>query len=75
MCLLVGVNKCFGPEKGLWLILFGASDLLGAGVLGDSLGSLGDSVFGQLSGEQESHGSLDFQTGDGAPLVVVGKAR
>ena len=32
-------------------------------------------MFGQLSGEQESHGSLDFPTGDGAPLVVVGKAR
>ena len=32
-------------------------------------------MFGQFSGEQESHGSLDFPTGDGAPLVVVGKAR
>lgn len=51
------------------------SDLLGAGVFGDSLGSFGDGVFGQLSGEQESHGSLDFPTGDGASLVVVGKAR
>ena len=50
-------------------------NLLGAGVFGDCLGSLRDGVFCQLSGEQESHGSLDFPTGDGASLVVVSKAR
>lgn len=72
---VVGVcNKFFGPEKGLWLLIRGRN-LLGASVFGDSLGSFRDGVFGQLSGEQESHGSLDFPTGDGAPLVVVGKAR
>ena len=47
--------------------------LLGAGVLGDSLGSLRDSVLGQLSGEEETDSSLDFSGGDGGPLVVVGK--
>jgi hypothetical protein len=31
-------------------------------------------VLGQLSGEEEPHGSLDLPGGDGGPLVVVGKA-
>ena len=48
-------------------------DLLGAGVLGDGLGALRDSVFGQLSGEEETDSSLDFPGGDGGPLVVVGQ--
>jgi hypothetical protein len=47
--------------------------LLGAGVLGDSLGSLRDGVLGQLSGQEETDSSLDFSGGDGGPLVVVGK--
>ena len=49
------------------------SNLLGAGVLGDCLGSLRDSVLGQLSGQEETDSSLDFSGGDGGPLVVVGK--
>jgi len=49
------------------------SNLLGAGVLGDSLGSLRDSVLGQLSGQEETDSSLDLSGGDGGPLVVVGK--
>ena len=48
-------------------------NLLGAGVLGDGLGSLRDGVFGQLSGEEETDSSLDFPGGDGGPLVVVGQ--
>lgn len=48
-------------------------DLLGAGVLGDGLGALRDGVLGQLTGEQQTHGSLDLSGGDGAPPVVVGK--
>ena len=47
--------------------------LLGAGVLGDSLGSLRDGVLGKLTGEEETDSSLDFARGDGGPLVVVGK--
>ena len=43
-----------GPEKGL-LFRYGGSllehSLLGAGVLGDGLGSLRDGVLSQLSGE------------------------
>ena len=45
--------------------------LLGAGVLGDSLGSLGDGVLGELTGEEEPDGGLDLTGGDGGPLVVV----
>jgi len=47
--------------------------LLGAGVLGHSLGSLRDGVLGQLSGEEEPDSGLDFPGGDGGSLVVVGQ--
>ena len=47
--------------------------LLGAGVLGDSLGSLRDGVLGQLSRQEEPDSSLDLPGGDGGPLVVVGQ--
>lgn len=50
------------------------TSLLGAGVLGDSLGALRDGVLGQLSGKEETDSSLDLSGGDGGPLVVVGKA-
>jgi hypothetical protein len=45
--------------------------LLGAGVLGDSLGALGHGVLGQLTRQQQTDGSLDLATGDGGTLVVV----
>jgi len=48
--------------------------LLGAGVLGDSLGALRHGVLGQLTGEEEPHSGLDLPGGDGGPLVVVGQA-
>ena len=48
--------------------------LLGAGVLGDSLGTLRDGVLGQLTGEEEPDSSLDLPGGDGGPVVVVGQA-
>ena len=47
--------------------------LLGGGVLGDSLGALRHGVLGQLTGEKQTDGSLDFPGGDGGPLVVVGE--
>ena len=47
--------------------------LLGAGVLGDSLGTFRDSVLGKLTREEKPDSSLDFPGGDGGPLVVVGK--
>lgn len=55
------------------LVLLEVRGLLGAGVLGDSLGSLRDSMLGQLSGQQEPDSSLDLPGGDGGPLVVVGE--
>ena len=48
--------------------------LLGAGVLGDSLGSLRDGVLGELTREEESDSSLDLARGDGGPLVVVSES-
>ena len=50
-----------------------ANNLLGAGVLGDGLGTFRDGVFGQFSGEEEPDGGLDFPGGDGGPLVVMGQ--
>ena len=47
--------------------------LLGRGVLGDGLGALRDGVLGQLTGQEQPHGGLDFPGGDGGSLVVVGK--
>ena len=46
-------------------------NLLGAGVLGDGLGSLRDSVLGKLTGEEQPDSGLDLARGDGGPLVVV----
>ena len=51
-----------------------AANLLGAGVLGDSLGTFRDGVFGQFTGEEKPDGGLDLPGGDGGPLVVVGQA-
>ena len=50
-----------------------ATNLLGAGVLGDSLGTLRDGMFGQFTGEEKPDGSLDLPGGDGGSLVVVGQ--
>jgi len=51
------------------MILF--AFLLGAGVLGDGLGTFRDGVLGQLSGQKETDGRLDFAARDGRALVVV----
>ena len=48
-----------------------AYSLLGAGVLGNSLGSLRDSVLGKLSWKEKPDSSLDLPGGDGGTLVVV----
>ena len=47
-----------------------AANLLGAGVLGDSLGTFRDGVFGQFTREEEPDGVLDLP----GSLVVVGQA-
>ncbi len=49
--------------------------LLGAGVLGDGLGALRHGVFGQLPGQQQTHGGLDLSGSDGGALVVVSARR
>ena len=65
-------RKCWLSSKGqgfvsAWMV----SDLLGAGVLGHSLGSLGDSMLGEFTRQQEPHRGLDLTGRDGGPLVVV----
>ena len=50
-----------------------ADSLLGAGVLGDGLGSLRDGVLGELTWQEEPDSGLDLPGGDGGPLVVVGE--
>ena len=50
------------------------SNLLGAGVLGHSLGSFGHGVLGQLSGEEETDSSLDLSGCDCASSVVVSQS-
>ena len=49
-------------------------NLLGGGVLGNGLGTLGDGVLGELAREEESAGSLDLSGGDCCLLVDLGKA-
>lgn len=46
------------------------ADLLGAGILGDSLGAFRHGMLRQLPGEQEANGGLDLPRGDGGPLVI-----
>jgi len=67
--LLEGVG---GPVEDR-VVVFGKQTgrLLGAGVLGDSLGSLRHGVLGQLSGQKQTNSSLDLSAGDGGAAVVV----
>jgi len=69
----------------LFLILFvvlkrtGALDilnknLLGGGVLGDSLGALRHGMFGQFTGQEKPDSGLDLPGGDSGPLVVMSQA-
>ena len=44
--------------------------LLGGGELGDRLGTFGDGVLGQLTGEDEADSGLDLSGRDGGLLVV-----
>jgi len=46
----------------------------GGGELGHGLGALGHGVLGELSGEEQSHGSLDLSGGEGGLLAVAGQA-
>ena len=66
------MNILVALKRADWLVECSCR-LLGAGVLGDSLGSLRYGVLGQLTGEEEPDSGLDLPGGDGGPLVVVGK--
>ena len=63
--------KNFVAPKGAVCLCKGGSSLLAACVLGDSLSSLTDGVFGQLAGEKETDSCLDLPGGDGRFPVVV----
>ena len=67
MIMLVALKRAGGVVR--WQLV----KLLGAGVLGDSLGALRDSMLGKLSRQQEPHRGLDLTGGDGRPFVVVSK--
>ena len=60
-----------GSKKNRLMFRIDNQYLLGAGVLGNGLGSLRDGVLSQLSGEEEPHRGLDLPGGDGGPLVVM----
>lgn len=71
-------NDCVGSEKSRcccvsWSFL--GDGLLGAGVLGNSLGSLRDSVLGKFTWQQQTHRRLNLAARDGGSLVVMRQAR
>ena len=70
---LSSFKKWGGPDKSRFVVVAEADCLLGAGVLGDSLGSLGHGVLGQFTGEEETDSSLNLPGGDGGAPVVVGE--
>ena len=54
-----------------WVVIYRKQhSLLGAGVLGDGLGSLRDSVLGQLARQQQPYGSLNLARSDGRPVAT-----
>ena len=67
------MNVLVALKRASWFIVGEGYCLLGAGILGDSFGSLRDRVLGQLSWQEEPDSRLDLLRGDGGPLVVVGK--
>ena len=60
-----------GSEKSRFFVVLA---LLGAGVLGDGLGTLADGVLGKLAWQQEADGRLYLAAGDGRSTVVVREA-
>ena len=61
-------------KRAVWRDLQRGNDLLAAGVFGDCLGSLAHGVLGQLAGQKETDGGLDFPGGEGGASVVVGQS-
>ena len=62
------------PKKDTGFGVKQTRSLLGAGVLGDSLGALRHGVLGQFTGEEQTDSSLDLPGGDGGATVVVSQA-
>ena len=52
-----------------------SSDLFAAGVLGDSLGSLGNGMLGKLTRQEKTDSSLDFSRRDGLSAVDGSETR
>ena len=59
--------------KAVW-VYTNQSNLLAAGVLGDSLGAFRHGVLGEFTWKEKPDSGLDFPAGDGGLLVVVSKA-
>eukprot|EP00116_Pleurobrachia_bachei_P005759 sb/3466021/ len=71
-------NIIYGPPCTVMLLFYIWVALKKAflpGVLGHSLGSLRDSVFGEFTGQKQPDGGLDLSGGDGLSLVVVSQSR
>ena len=62
------------PKGAVCFLAVNSASLLAAGVLGHSLGSFTDGVFGQFTGQKQPDGGLDLAGADGGFLVVVRKA-
>ena len=74
-----GISHDFSNEwlllkEPLFLAVNPQVSLLAAGVLGHSLGSFTDGVFGQFTGQKQPDGGLDLAGADSGFLVVVSKA-
>jgi hypothetical protein len=69
-------TDCFGFRVSSSSFLANAQvvHLVGRGELGHGLGALRHGVLGQLTGEEQSHGSLDLSGGEGGLLAVAGQA-
>ena len=62
-----------GGKRERETIVVPARLLSGGRELGDRLGSLGDGVLGQFTGEDQSDGRLDLSGRDGRSVVVDGE--
>ena len=60
---MIGLLNICGPKEGRWVrlgLLSAFDSLLAGGVLGNSLGSLRDSVLGELSWKNQTDSGLNF---------------
>ena len=63
--------------KRTWFVIvkWVTCSLLAAGVLGDGLGALTDSVLSKLTGQKQTNSSLNLPRSDGRSLVVMSQPR